>query len=69
MFQIIDREQDAADKCRIRVAIAGQTVTFKFQSEPTDEEVQAAAARYAAMIAAQETMAAEVMTDAAANTD
>jgi hypothetical protein len=46
MYEIIDREQDDAGKWRIRVAIGGQTVTFKFASDPTDEEAQAQAARY-----------------------
>lgn len=61
MYEIIDREEDAAGKWRIRVAINGQTVAFKFQSDPTDEEVQAEAARYAAMMQEQ--------SDAAANTE
>jgi hypothetical protein len=65
MYEIIDREEDTAGKWRIRVAISGATVSFKFQSDPTDEEVQAEAARYDAMM--QEHMAAEVMTDAAAD--
>jgi hypothetical protein len=65
MYEIIDREHDDAGKWRIRVTINGQTVAFKFQSDPTDEEVQAEAARYDAMM--QEQMAAEVMTDAAAD--
>ena len=65
MYEIIDREQDDAGKWRIRVSINGQTVAFKFQSDPADEEVQAEAARYDAMM--QEQMAAEVLNDAAAD--
>ena len=61
MYEIIDREQDDADKWRVRVAINGQTVAFKFQNDPTDEEVQAEAARYDAMMLEQ--------SDAAPNTD
>ena len=57
MYQVIDWEQDVAGKWRIRVAIAGQTVMFKFDEWPDDEVVQAEAARYDAhmqQIAAQE---------------
>jgi hypothetical protein len=61
MYEIIDREEDAAGKWRIRVAISGQTVSFKFQSDPADEEVQAEAARYDAMMQEQ--------SDAAPNPD
>jgi len=61
MYEIIDREKDVAGKWRIRVAISGQTVTFKFQSDPTDEEVQVEAARYDAMMQEQ--------SDAAPNSD
>ena len=61
MYEIIDREEDVAGKWRIRVAINGQTVTFKFQDDPTDEEVQAEAARYDAMMQEQ--------SDAAPNPD
>ena len=61
MYEIINREQDVAGKWRIRVAINGETVAFKFQSDPTDEEVQALAARYDAMMQEQ--------SDAAPNTD
>lgn len=65
MYEIIDREEDTAGKWRVRVSINGATVAFKFLVDPTDEEVQAQAARYDAMM--QEQMAAEVMTDAAAD--
>jgi hypothetical protein len=61
MYEIIDREEDTAGKWRIRVAINGQTVAFKFQNDPTDEEVQAEAARYDAIMQEQ--------SDAAPNTD
>jgi hypothetical protein len=61
MYEIIDREQDDAGKWRIRVAISGQTVAFKFQHDPTDDEIQAEAARYDAMMQEQ--------SDAAPNTD
>ncbi len=53
MYDIIDREQDIAGKWRIRVSIGGATVAFKFQNDPTDEEVQAEAARYDAMMQEQ----------------
>jgi hypothetical protein len=61
MYEIIDREEDTAGKWRVRVTINGATVAFKFQSDPTDEEVQAEAARYDAMMQEQ--------SDAAPNTD
>jgi hypothetical protein len=61
MYEIIDREEDAAGKWRVRVAINGATVAFKFAADPTDEEVQAEAARYDAMMQEQ--------SDAAPNTD
>jgi hypothetical protein len=61
MYEITDREQDVAGKWRIRVAINGESVMFKFQDNPTDEEVQAEAARYDAMMQEQ--------SDAAPNTD
>jgi hypothetical protein len=49
MYEIIDVEQDMADKYRVRVAIGGQTVSFKFQDQPDDDAIQAEAARYDAM--------------------
>jgi hypothetical protein len=61
MYEITDREQDVAGKWRIRVAINGGSVMFKFQDNPTDEEVQAEAARYDAMMQEQ--------SDAAPNPD
>lgn len=61
MYEIINREQDVAGKWRIRVTINGESVMFKFQTDPTDEEVQAQAARYDAMMQEQ--------SDAAPNTD
>jgi hypothetical protein len=53
MYEIIDREEDTAGKWRVRVAINGETVAFKFQHDPTDEEVQAQAARFDAMMQEQ----------------
>lgn len=61
MYEIIDREEDTAGKWRVRVAINGQTVAFKFQDDPTDEEIQAEAARFDAMMQEQ--------SDAAPDTD
>lgn len=52
-YQIIDTEQDEADKTRVRVVINGETVMFKFQQEPTEQEVQTQAARYDAMMQEQ----------------
>jgi hypothetical protein len=49
MYKIIDWEQDVADKWRIRVNIAGNTVMFKYEDWPDDETVQADAARYDAI--------------------
>ena len=49
MYPVIDWEQDAAGFWRIRVAVKGETVTFKFDAWPDDVDVQDAAARYAAM--------------------
>jgi leucyl aminopeptidase (aminopeptidase T) len=53
MYDIIDREIDEAGKTRVRVAINGESIMFKFQSNPTDEEIQAEAARYDAMMQEQ----------------
>lgn len=50
MYEIIDRAQDAAGKHRVRVGIAGCTVMFKFDDEPSDERVQAEAAKYDALM-------------------
>ena len=59
MYEIIDREEDTANKYRARVAINGQTVMFKFQEVVSDEEVQATAARYDAMMQDQANVAAD----------
>ena len=53
MYKIIDWEQDVADKWRIRVNIAGNTVMFKYEDWPDDGVVQADAARYDAMMQEQ----------------
>lgn len=53
MYEVIDSEIDEAGKTRVRVAINGQTVMFKFQSSPTDDDVQAEATRYDAMMQEQ----------------
>ena len=53
MYEVIDEEIDEAGKTRVRVAINGETAMFKFQSDPTDEEVQAEAARYDALMQEQ----------------
>lgn len=53
MYEVIDSEIDEAGKTRVRVAIDGQTVMFKFQSDPTQDEVQAEAARYDALMQEQ----------------
>ena len=52
-YQVVDTETDEADKTRVRVAINGQTVMFKFQEEPTFDEVQTQAARYDALMQEQ----------------
>jgi len=52
-YPIIDWEQDVAGKWRIRVAIDGATVMFKFEDWPDDEVVQAEAARYVAVMREQ----------------
>lgn len=49
MYQIVDWERDKADKWRFRVAIGGQTIMFKFDTMPDDQELHALAARYEAM--------------------
>ncbi len=46
MYQVIDCEQDVAGKWRIRVDIAGQTIMFKYDEQPSDEAIQEEAARY-----------------------
>lgn len=61
MYEVIFKELDMAGKTRVRVAINGESITFKFQSDPTDEEIQAEAARYDAIMQEQ--------ADAAPNTD
>lgn len=53
MYEVIDTELDMAGKTRVRVVIGGNTVMFKFQESPTDEYVQAEAARYDAMMQEQ----------------
>lgn len=50
MYQVIDWEQDEAGKWRVRVEVAGRTVTLKFNEWPDDEVVQAEAARYDALM-------------------
>ena len=50
MYQVIDWEQDEAGKWRVRVEVAGCTVTLKFNEWPDDEVVQAEAARYDALM-------------------
>ena len=52
-YSVIDTEIDEAGKFRVRVVINGQTVMLKFQEAPTDEEVQAEAARYDALMQEQ----------------
>jgi methanogenic corrinoid protein MtbC1 len=53
MYEIIGIERDEADKYRVRVAIGGETVTFKFQDKVSDDAVQEEAARYDAMMQEQ----------------
>ena len=53
MYKIIDWEEDAADKWRIRVEIGGSTVAFKFEEWPDDEVLQNEAARYDTMMQEQ----------------
>ena len=72
MYEIIDVEQDVANKYRVRVAINGQTVMFKFQEVVSDEEVQATAARYDAMMQEQfaiQNAIVQEQLDAAADTE
>lgn len=52
-YSVIDTEIDEAGKFRVRVVINGQTVMLKFQEAPTDEEVQAEATRYDALMQEQ----------------
>jgi hypothetical protein len=61
MYKIIDWEQDVADKWRIRVEIAGNTVMFKFDEWPDDETVQAQATRYDAMMQEQAAIREAIM--------
>lgn len=49
MYQIIDWEQDEAEKWRYRVSIDGETIMFKWDEPVDDATVQAEAARYATM--------------------
>lgn len=71
MYEVHDWEQDEAGKFRFRVLINGQSVMFKFQTMPTDEEVQAEAARYAAIPQEQTELAAltQEQADGAPNPD
>ena len=64
MYQIVDWEKDIAGNWRIRVAINGETVMFKFDEWPEDETLQAEAARYDAMMQAARTQEQD---DAATN--
>lgn len=52
-YDVVDWEQDDAGKYRYRVSINGETVMFKFGEFVTDEQVQAEAARYDAMMQEQ----------------
>lgn len=45
-YPIIDIEVDDAGKVRVRVDIDTVTVMFKYDEMPTDEQVQADAAKY-----------------------
>lgn len=68
MYQVIDWEKDLADKWRVRVEIAGNTVMFKYSEWPDDKEVQADAAHYDAMMQEQDAIRKAIMqeqTDAA----
>jgi hypothetical protein len=66
-YEVTDWEQDEAGKYRYRVVIADSSVMFKFQTFPTDEEVQEVAARYAAMTA--EALLAQEQVDGAPNSE
>jgi len=50
MYEIIDEEIDLAGKYRVRVAIRGVTVMFKYDFSPTVERVEEDAARYEAAV-------------------
>jgi len=52
-YEVLSWEQDVAGKFRYRVAIGDSSVVFKFQTFPTDEEVQEVAARYDAIMQEQ----------------
>ena len=45
-YEITGWERDVAGKFRYYVIVQGAPVSFKFHEFPTDEEVQAEAARY-----------------------
>lgn len=49
-YQVIDWEQDIAGKFRFRVLIGDTVAMLKFQTFPTDEVVQEAAARQDAIM-------------------
>ena len=53
MYDVVDWEEDLAGKFRYRVLVAGRIAMFKFETPPTDEEVQATAAQYDAMMQEQ----------------
>lgn len=53
MYEVVDWERDVAGKYRFRVLIGGSCVMFKFQDFPSDEDVQAEAARYDALMQGQ----------------
>ena len=53
MYEVVDWEQDIAGKFRYRVVIGDKIVMFKFQTFPTDNDVQAEAARYDTMMQEQ----------------
>lgn len=48
-YPLVDWEVDIAGKYRFRIDIDGQTVMFKYEEYPTDEQLQADAAMYVEM--------------------
>ncbi len=65
MYEVTDWEQDTAGKFRYRVMISGETIMFKFHSFPTDEDVQAEAARYDSMMQEQAAIREAIMQEQA----
>ena len=65
MYDVVDWEEDAAGKFRYRVIVSGRTVMFKFQEQPSFQDVQDIAASYDAMMQEQASVRDAIMQEQA----